>query len=76
MNNYFTSHTNSKLLNGLFGLNGADYFGHETAMFRNAGNCYFFDPNYGIFRITNIDSFLEDFWSTYHIQKVEITELS
>ena len=76
MNNYFISHTNSKLLIGLYGNDGTDYFGHETAMFRNAGNYYFFDPNFGIFKITNMDIFLEDFWDTYNIQKVEITEIS
>ncbi|MBD5106316.1 MAG: hypothetical protein HDT41_04985 [Lachnospiraceae bacterium] len=76
MNNYFISHTNSKLLVGLYGNEGTDYFGHETAMFRNAENYYFFDPNFGIFKITNMDIFLEDFWNTYNIQKVEITELS
>ena len=76
MNNYFISHTNSKLLIGLTGKEGNDYFGHETAMFRNAENYYFFDPNFGIFKVSDMHLFLEDLFNTYNIHKVEITELS
>lgn len=75
MASYFIGHTASKLLIGLFGYDGSDCFGHEAAMFHNAGDYYFFDCNYGIFKIQNMDLFLQDFWNTYQIQKIEITEL-
>lgn len=78
---YLKSHADSKLLVGLRGSYLADsstvkYFGHKTAMYRNADGIYFYDPNFGLYQVNDLGDFLQDLWDTYHTVLVRITEVN
>lgn len=75
LNNYLQSHANAKLLIGIFFTDGTDYYGHELAMYKNNNDLYFFDCNYGLYQITDMNVFFNELWNHYNIYKAEITEI-
>lgn len=73
---YLNTHSDCTLLIGLRGFNKGEYFGHKTAMYHNADGIYFYDPNFGIYQITDLNEFLQDLCNTYHTVLIRITEVS